>query len=123
MGFSGRREATNAPTVGNANDSASRTQLKPVECLSPGSERRGNKIATRRRLELRRAATDTRPAKKRRGRSSHLLLDPVPLPFLSQHYLTRLPFPKRYGNRYEAERYGAIAPSTPFLALCRYLHP
>jgi hypothetical protein len=39
------------------------------------------------------------------------------LPLLSQHYLTRLPFPKRYGNRYEAESYGAIAPSPPYLAL------
>src|SRR5215213_5034131 len=58
----------------------SRTKLKPVGCLSSGSVRRGNKIAMRRRLDLRRAATDTRPAKKWRGRSSHLLLDPVPLP-------------------------------------------
>src|ERR671920_2412599 len=92
-------------------------RLKLVGCLSARSERLGNEIATRRRLGLRRAATDTRPAKKWRGRSSPLLLDPVPLPFLSQHYLTRLPFPKRYGNRYEAEKYGAIAPSPPYLAL------
>src|SRR5215216_1867729 len=57
-----------------------RARLKLVGCLSQGSERRGNKIATRRRLGLRRAATDPRPAKKWRGRSSHLLLDPVLCP-------------------------------------------
>src|SRR5215203_3655429 len=31
------------------------------------------------------------------------LLDPVPLPRLSQHHSTAPPSPKRYGNRYEVE--------------------
>src|SRR5918998_3055996 len=89
---------------------------KLVGCLSARSERRGNKIANRRRLGLRREATDTRPAKKRRGRSSHRLLYPVPLPLLSQHHLTRLPSSKRCGNRYEPATYGAISPTPRFIA-------
>src|ERR671912_3069462 len=42
MGFSGRREATNAPTVGNANDSALKNAVKTGRvCLR---SRRGEKI-------------------------------------------------------------------------------
>jgi len=41
MGFSGRREATNAPTVGNANDSALKNAVKAgAVCVSGVGEER-----------------------------------------------------------------------------------
>jgi hypothetical protein len=41
MGFSGRREATNAPTVGNANDSALKNAVKAGGvCVSGVGEER-----------------------------------------------------------------------------------
>ena len=40
----------------------------------------------------------------RLGCSSHRLLDPVPLPVLSQRYSTGLPSLKGYDKSYEVER-------------------
>jgi hypothetical protein len=40
-------------------------------------------------------------ARLRHGGSSHLLLDPVPLPLLSQPHSTARPSPNRYDKRYE----------------------
>jgi hypothetical protein len=50
---------------------------------------------------LKRAHTPTTQDERRRDISCHRLLDPVGLPFLSQHHSTALTSPKRYGNRYE----------------------
>src|SRR5687767_2620248 len=88
----------------------SRTQLKPVRYLLARWERRGDKIAMRRKLGLRRVATDTMPAKKRCGGSIPSTPRISSLP--SQGHSTTLPSPKRYDNRYE-DRFLSRGEQTP----------
>jgi ketosteroid isomerase-like protein len=56
------------------------------------------------RAAPRTARTATRPARRRRGRSSHRLLEPAASLLRPRHYFTELPSPKRYGKRYEVKR-------------------
>jgi hypothetical protein len=50
-------------------------------------------------------STATKPAMRRRGHSSYLVLDPVPLPLPSQPHSTALPSPNRYEEMRCEDRY------------------
>src|SRR5215212_158451 len=59
-----------------------------------------------------RVRRETRPARRRRGCSSHRSSHPGSSILLSQHHSTALPSPKRYDERYEARFLSRVEPSS-----------
>src|SRR5918998_6177554 len=104
MGFSGRREEIVAPTV--EKDPMARSEMMapaaPSVLFSGSGYRKPNTTV---RTTSSTVSAHSDQASQAAARSLiPRLLDPVPLPLLSQHYhSTALSSPKRYGKRYEEE--------------------
>ena len=115
MGFSGRLEAIRAPTIGKARKGTKISRaltIPPVpQVLGTCADRAATYSAT-----LAKNMASDKPASDQASQAAvrrliPRFLDPVQLPFLSQHYSKGLPSLNRYDKRYDRTPCESLSPT------------